>query len=359
MNLPDYETLLSQCLASVPAGIDKGEGSLIYMAVAPVCLRLAEGYALLESFYDLIFSDTSAGEYLDRLAGQYGILRKPASRALRVGEFKTQSGGPMTLPLGSRFYLENLFFAVEEELSPGRYSLRCETPGSEGNQGYGELLPVEYLADFGRAELTGLLIPGEDQEEDGSLRQRLGERLSAPAFGGNIADYREKARAIPGVGAVRVTPAASGGGTVRLTLLDSRYLPPEQALLTLAREKFCGGGNGLGLAPIGHTVEIQGAAGVDIRVGATIVKKPDAEDTQVQAAVEAAIEGYLQSLRQEWEEREAVIRISALSSRILGAAGVTDLRDVTINGYGSNTQLDLYAVPLFDRAGSALTFAAY
>lgn len=358
MNLPDYESLMAQCLASLPEELDKREGSLIYMALAPCCLRLSEAYAALAGYYDLVFSDTAAGDYLDRLAGQYGITRKSASAALRKGEFRKTDGSAMTLSPGSRFYGGGLFFRVEEELGGGICSLRCETPGSAGNRSFGELLPSEYLADFGSASLSDVLIPGEDQEDDSSLRQRLSDRLSAPAFGGNVADYREKTLAIPGVGAVRVTPAQDGGGTVGLTLLDSRFLPPEEALLAVVRQEICGEGGGLGLAPIGHRVNIEAAGAVSLPVSATLICREDADGEQVLSGVRAAIEGYFDSLRRDWEEQPAVVRISALQSRMLQAPGVVDLRDVKVNGGSVNLQLDSSAVPIFDSDGSALQLAS-
>ena len=93
-------------MAALPEGIDKREGSLIHMAMAPVCLRLAEGYAALRAYYDLMFTDTAAGIYLDRLAEQYGIFRRPASAAVREAVFTGPEGEPAFIPAGSRFYID-------------------------------------------------------------------------------------------------------------------------------------------------------------------------------------------------------------------------------------------------------------
>lgn len=356
MDIPDYQDLMDACLAALPEEVDKREGSLIQMALGPVCLRLAEAYAMLEGFYDLVFSDTAAGGYLDRLAGQYGVTRKAASRALRLGKFTNQAGGAAVPPLGSRFYQDQLFFVAEELLADGQCALRCETAGSAGNRGGGELLPAEYLADFGTAELLGVLIPGEDEESDASLRERLGERLSAPAFGGNVADYREKVRAIPGVGAVRVVPAASGGGTVKLILLDGRLLPPEETLLAVVEEKICGGGNGLGLAPIGHTVEIIGAEAVPIKLTASVTRRKESTAEAAEAAVWAAAERQLELLRRRFEEEPAVVRLSAMVSGILAAEGVADVQDLRINGEAANLTLEAGQAPVLDKDGSRLSW---
>ena len=50
------------------------------------------------------------------------------------------------------------------------------------------------------AELVELLIPGDDEEETETFRQRVLDSFQSQAFGGNQADYREQVLAMPGVG---------------------------------------------------------------------------------------------------------------------------------------------------------------
>ena len=45
------------------------------------------------------------------------------------------------------------------------------------------------------------LIPGEDEESDDAPSRRYFESLESQAFGGNIADYKNKVELLPGVGA--------------------------------------------------------------------------------------------------------------------------------------------------------------
>ena len=66
MEILSYEELKSRCMAAMPEGIDTREGSLIDTAVGPVCAELASAYLTLQSYYDLLFPDTSAEGYLDR-----------------------------------------------------------------------------------------------------------------------------------------------------------------------------------------------------------------------------------------------------------------------------------------------------
>ena len=87
---------------------------------------------------------------------------------------------------------------------------------------------MEYIQGLTTANLIEVLIPGEDVESDQSLRQRYYDSLFGLAFGGNIADYKQKVLKMQGVGAVKVYPVWQGGGTVKLVLLDSEYHAPSQ-----------------------------------------------------------------------------------------------------------------------------------
>ena len=99
--------------------------------------------------------------------------------------------------------------------------MQCETIGAAGNTLFGTMIPIEYMKGLTKAELTELLIPGEDEEETEHLRERYFDSVKSLSFGGNIADYQEKVTAISGVGGVKVYPACKGGGTVKLTIVNS------------------------------------------------------------------------------------------------------------------------------------------
>jgi len=87
-----------------------------------------------------------------------------------------------------------------------------------------KIIPIDYINNLGRAEITELLIPARDEEETEALRKRYFDSFNMKAYGGNISDYKLKVHEIEGVGAVKVTPVWNGGGTVLLTILDSDFL---------------------------------------------------------------------------------------------------------------------------------------
>lgn len=51
-----------------------------------------------------------------------------------------------------------------ERIAKGQYKMQCETIGTAGNTLFGTLIPIEYIRGLSQAELTELLIPGEDEK---------------------------------------------------------------------------------------------------------------------------------------------------------------------------------------------------
>lgn len=63
-----------------------------------------------------------------------------------------------------------------------------------------------------------MIVYGTEDEDEESLRERYFESFTEAAFGGNKADYKEKAKDIEKVGACKVI-VWNGGGTVKLAIL--------------------------------------------------------------------------------------------------------------------------------------------
>ena len=84
-----FEKILDRCLSNKAIEtVDKRPGSIIYDALAPVCLELAEAYVKMDILEEQTFLLTATGNNLDKRAYDYGISRENATKALRIGEFK-------------------------------------------------------------------------------------------------------------------------------------------------------------------------------------------------------------------------------------------------------------------------------
>lgn len=345
MEQKSYEELLAEVLERIPDDADKREGSLIYTAVAPVCAELAQAYIRLAGDVDLLFYDTSEGEYLERLAAGSGVFREEAKAAVCKGVLKNGSGGILVPPVGMRFGCGECFYRVSGILEDG-CELLCETAGSIGNVSNGTLLPVDYLEGLASAEIVSLLSAGRDAESDEALRQRLVSRVKAPAFGGNIADYRQRSKEVEGVGAVKVTPAANGGGTVKLTILGENFQPAAAAVVSRL-QAVADPEEGIGFAPIGHQVTVEAAGSKTINLTASVTVQSGADKEALKASLKALVEGYFLELRQKWEDSgKTVVRLSQVTMRLLEGEGVLDVSGVTLNGAAVNVETGELEVPV-------------
>lgn len=347
-----FETILNRMLDRVPNNVDKRDGSIIYNALAPAAAELAQAYIELDVILNETFADTATRTYLIRRAAERGVIPEEAKKAILKGVFKDASEEPFDVPIGSRYSLEDLNYVVIEKIQDGEFRLECETAGTAGNELYGSLIPIEYVPGLATAELTELLIPGEDEEDTEVFRQRYLNSLQSEAYGGNISDYKEKTKKIQGVGGVKVYPVWDGGGTVKLVIIDSNFDPPSPELLNFVQETMdpvAMGGKGVGVAPIGHVVTVVGVETVSVTIETVITFEDGYTWPDIEAAATAKIEDYFKELRETWEDESAlVVRISQIEVRLLDLVGVLDIADTTINGLAQNLILGADEVPVLD-----------
>lgn len=345
-----FESILQEMLDRVPDDVDKREGAVIYDALAPTAMELAETYSDLDLILRLTFADTADGDFLERRVNEHGVYRDVATAAIRKGVFTDTSGLPFDVPLGSRYRLNDVVYSVTENIEPGTFHMTAEAVGVIGNKDFGDMLPVEPVNRLGRAELATVLVPGEDEESDEALYAKFLLFINEQPFGGNRADYTRKIMSINGVGGVKLFRAPQGGGTVTAIIIGSDFNPPEPTLIDLVQTAIdpeVNQGDGIGLAPIGHTVTIKGVEENVVGVETTLVLS-GVTIGQVQPLVEAVIKGYLAETRKQWSgEANLVVRVSQIESRILDVTGIQDISGTTLNGLPENLVLSEIQVPSF------------
>ena len=345
-----FENIMDRCLSRVSSSVDKREGSIVYDAIAPAVAELAIMYIELSCLMDRAFPDTETGVDLTKKCQERSVFRTAATYAVRRGYFERSNGAGCDVEIGSRFSGGGINFAATKRTAPGQYELTAETPGVVGNEYIGNLFPIDYVPDLAAARIADILIPGEDEESDDALRARYFESLKSQAFGGNIADYKEKVGLQNGVGAVKVIPVWNGGGTVKVIIVDSEWGVPSPELVKAVQEAVDPVGTpgvGLGLAPIGHVVTVEGVEGTAINVSFSLTFDSGVTWPTVKGNVESAIRAYFGELAQEWADADGlVVRVSQIETRVLDVAGVIDVAGTMINGAASNLSLTTNAIPV-------------
>lgn len=345
-----FENIMDRCLARVSSSIDKREGSIIYDAIAPAAAELAIMYIELAYLLDRAFPDTETGDDLTKKCRERSVFRTAATYAIRKGYFEKADGSGCDLEIGTRFSGGDINFTVSERIAAGQYRLTAETAGDIGNEYIGTLFPINYVPDLTAARLADILIPGEDEETDDALRARYFASLESQAFGGNIADYKNKVELLQGVGSVKVIPVWNGGGTVKIIVVDSEWGVPSSELVEYVQEEIDPvgiQGTGVGLAPIGHVVTVEGVTGTTIDISFTLTFNTDVTWSIVQDAIKATIQVYFDELSRSWADSDSiVVRISQIETKVLNVAGVIDIAGTAINGKKTNITLDLNAIPI-------------
>ena len=395
----DFESIMSEMLASVSDKLDKREGSVIYDAIAPVAMELAQAYVDMEMIVDEVYADTASYYYLIKRAAENGIYPKEETQAVcRM----VVSPADTAVSIGDRFNLGDLNYEVTSviDAAAGEYQVTCETAGIIGNQQLGTLLTVETQKDLNgmeNAELTEVLIPGEDEEDVEDFRERYFAGFSSTSFCGNSQDYKERVSGMDGVGACKVVrmwekvydpakliPAAAVtewigkqsaetvgaevfawlkavhdaakdklltvGGTVRLYIISSEYKAPSATLVQKVQNDVDPDdktGEGYGLAPIGHVVQVMGVTEIPIAVDVTAIYKSGYSFESLKSDMQSTIDGYFSELAAEWStEDELVVRKSQIESRLLLIDGVLDIMEIKLNGTSDNVTLDENEIPV-------------
>ncbi|MBS4172131.1 baseplate J/gp47 family protein [Bacillus sp. FJAT-49736] len=345
-----FDYILDNLLSRVSDKVDKREGSIIYDALAPAAAELAQLYMELDININLSYADTADGEFLDRRVNEHGIYRSPATKAQRKGLFYGENGTFIDIPIGSRFSINDLTYTVLSKLTAGQYILEPDDSGVIGNQHFGTLLPIDYIEGLVSAELSDVLIPGEDEEDDESLRVRFLTEKREPPFGGNIADYKRKINNINGIGGVKVFPTWQGGGTVKCTIISSDFSKPSAELINDVQtimDPEINKGQGLGMAPIGHTVTIAGVENKVVDVVTKITLSADYTIGQIEPQIIEILKEYFLSLRKSWaNEDQLVVRIAQIDAKILTIPGIIDVENTQLNGVNSNVIIQSEEIPI-------------
>lgn len=356
-----YKYLMSQALSFVDDSLDKREGSIIYDALAPACYVLAGYYMQLYQVVKNSFAVTATGEWLDQRVKESGITRREATAAVKRADFTDDAGQAAVVRIGTRWSTVSstnpITYRVtaqyEQNGTPvsGAYELTCETLGTIGQEYTGPIIPVDFVKGVAAATMSTTLIPGRDAETDDELRERYFDEMSAKAFGGNISDYRNKTREIIGVGDLQIYPVWNGGGTVKLSIVDTAFRAASnefvQEVQNLIDPVNASGvqGDGLGIAPIDHKVTVVAPEEVAVNITASIVLQVPYEVGQVQPAVEQAIEAYMVELRHDWatpnefNEYALSVYASRITAAIVGVPGISNVTNVRLNGAAADITL--------------------
>ena len=342
-----FEKIMDRALSNpILDLVDKRQGSIIYDALAPMALELSNLYIQLDVMDTQTYLISATGQNLDKKAYDYGVTRKDATKAKRIGEFKKDVGGTyvdMAIPVGTRFAVADetlsLTYKYIGEVD-GDEILECEQAGTQGNTYSGTILPLTPVSGMAISNIIGTLQPAQDTESDDDLRARVLELLNNVAFGGNISDYINKIKEIDGVGTAKIFPEWNGGGTVLASVVDTTYNPISAQFIALIKEQIdpvADEGEGVGTAPIGHVVTITTPTEDVVDISMTVSLESGVTITNVREEIEANISAYFDSVRKNFGQNNTLaIYIARIITAVLDVPEVLNVTDVELNGSASD-----------------------
>lgn len=134
--------------------------------------------------------------------------------------------------------------------------------------------------------------------------------------------------------------------------MTSEFKPPTTEFVNEVQTKLdpvVNSGQGVGIAPIGHHVTVQGATNSSIAIGLHLTFSNGTYENY-KDAIENAIDEYFLELNQAWQETQKaeignvsntgiVVRISQIESRLLNIEGIEDVQHTTLNNIEENLTL--------------------
>ena len=189
-------------------------------------------YGFLQFIERQAFPDTAEGEYLERWAAIWKVIRKVATFAQFTVDVTGIDG---TVISAGTFYQrdDGTEYTTDDEqtIAGGVATLNLtatpDFPGSIGNLEIGDSISVQSpIAGLdSEGVVAAITIEAEDTETDESLQERLIDKIQNPPSGGAPNDYIQWAEAVPGVTRAWVLPQNLGPGTVGVSFVEDGDVP--------------------------------------------------------------------------------------------------------------------------------------
>lgn len=342
-----YETLLErmiQRVASEYPNLDTREGSMLYNSLAGAAIELAVAYTELDNILNESFVQTASRDNLYLACDEIGMdtTMFNAHAGTFQGEFNVE------VPIGSRWNCSDYNYTIDELIEQDastnyyKYSMTCETLGTEPNAITGSLIAItDVPSGLTYAELTDCLVEGEDELSDDEIRIAYYEFVNSTATDGNIGQYERWCSEYDGVGNYKIIPLWNGANTVKVSILSASNTAASEVLVDEFQEYLDPNitGMGDGVAPIGAFVTVTTATEIPLSVSATVKLKSGYTDTSV---IDTALRQHFSDMAY----KNTVVSYMSVGAVILSAEGVDSISNLLINSSTSDIALDTEAIPV-------------
>ena len=345
--LKDFDELLDirlNKLTELEPDLDIREGSIAHDLAGAGAIADGQLLFSMDIFKNLLFAQTSTGEYLDRRTAEIGIRRNQGARAR--GTLQVSGMVSTTIPVGTQFAdsRNTLIFESTEEVitSPegtGTVPIQATETGDRYNVGPNSI--VQPLGDFlGVLEVNNPqgLTGGINMETDEALLARYQDKLSNPPVSGNASQLRQWAMEINGIGGARVERRWNGNGTVRIITMDANKRTPSAELLEQVENYL----NDEDRIPIGAEITVAGAVEVPIHVTAKVELRPG---YPINFAMEEYA-GFMREFIEDMAMQTDILQYVRFNFLFMNMKSVFNFRDMKVNGGTEDIELGSNEIPV-------------
>ena len=340
---------MDSLLESIDDKYDKRESSLIYQSLAmfvPETMRINNELEFIE---DEAYPDTCSYRNLLRFCESRGIIAKKATYGIVKAEFDAE------LENGDRFNCDDRNYSVIEKIGEEQreektiylYKLIAEETGSIPTIAY--LTPIEGNEQLTIAKLVEIIKDGTEDESRENLLKRYLDSIQYQPFGGNRADYIEKVNSIEGVGGCKVFRRKNGQETIEIVVIDDKFKGLNEEIRKRVQNIIdpTKDGDGVGIAPFGHIVNIVPVSAEIVNISIQITVSDLQEKQDLKEDIKRVIESYFDELRRNWSnENSTTVRTSQIENRILDIHNIIDVENTRLNGVRKNLIIDSNKVPV-------------
>lgn len=289
-----YENIKENILSNIN-DLDKREGSFMSDMVSPVSIELEGVYQNFNTMLGIMFLIDATGEYLEKKASEYGVIRKQGTYSEGQVVFTGEENA--VIPKGSLVSTDtNLLFETTEEsiiliaTTEITVSIKALEVGSKYNVLANTIknIPVSINGITGITN-TAETLGGTDIETDEELLNRTLIQIQNPATSGNVMHYKLWSLEVNGVGDAKVFPLHNGPGTVMVMPVSSEKMSLDaniiDNIINNIEEK----------RPVGATVTVESPTEVLINTTAQIVIDSDFTLQQVTEEYTSKFNEYIKS----------------------------------------------------------------
>lgn len=336
-----FEEIMQSMRSNVSvSNLDTSEGSYTDTLIRAVAMEIASDYFDHEALLSAAFVDEKSGSFIDLRCRDYGITRKPGTKAKATVVFSGDDG--TTIPAGTAVQTaQGLVFVTDAAVIVADGTATAEVTAED----VGTVYNVEANAITTLQNSVGVTVHsstkaagGTDIESDAALLERLDDRRQRPATSGNVYHYMQWATEVNGIGRARVFPVWNGGGTVKVVVVDSNMEPPtpeqvEAVAAHIEEER-----------PIGADVTVEAAELVSLSVQAAVILDGSVSVDDVRTQLSQLMDAYCKSIA----FRSSTIVYNRIAYMLLSIDGVVDFTTLTVNGADQNIILQDNQVPVLD-----------